>query len=192
VADRYGSVSELMRHHVEGVDYSIETVQRRSPIAVIAPHAGRIEPMTGEIAEAVAGDEHSYYAFRGLMTDAFATLHVTSTRFDEPRCLALLAASEIVVAVHGLAEGDTALLGGRDRTMRDSMVAELTRAGFAARAVHSGPFSATDTANICNRGGSKAGVQIELPRAVRDELRDSTEQFTTFVTAVRAAIGNPT
>jgi phage replication-related protein YjqB (UPF0714/DUF867 family) len=192
VADRYGSVSELMRYHVEGVDYSIEMVQRRSSVAVIAPHAGKIEPMTGEIAQAVAGQEHSFYAFRGLMPDAFATLHVTSTRFDEPRCLALLASSEIVVAVHGLAEGDAALLGGRDRTMRDSMVAELTRAGFIARSVDSGPFSATDPANICNRGGSKAGVQIELPRAVRDELRESTEQFTTFVTAVRAAIGNPT
>jgi phage replication-related protein YjqB (UPF0714/DUF867 family) len=190
MADRYGSVSELMRHHVEGIDYSIETVQRRSPMAVIAPHAGKIEPMTGEIAQAVAGDEHSFYAFRGLMPDAFATLHVTSTRFDEPRCLELLAASEIVVAVHGLSEGDAALLGGRDQAMRDSM-AELTRAGFTARAVDSGPFSATDPANICNRGGSKAGVQIELPRAVRDELRDSTEHFTTFVTAVRAAIGNP-
>ena len=192
MADRYGSVSELMRHHVEGVDYSIETVQRGSPMAVIAPHAGRIEPMTGEIAQAVAREEHSFYAFRGLMPDAFATLHVTSTRFDEPRCLELLASSEIVVAVHGLAAGDAALLGGRDRAMRDSMVAELTRAGFDARAVDSGPFSATDPANICNRGALKAGVQIELPRAVRDELRDSTEQFTTFVTAVRAAIGNPT
>jgi phage replication-related protein YjqB (UPF0714/DUF867 family) len=192
VTDRYGSVSELMRHHVEGVDYSIETVQRSSPVTVIAPHAGRIEPMTGEIAEAVAGDEHSFYVFRGLMPDAFASLHVTSTRFDEPRCLELLASSEIVVAVHGLAAGDAALLGGRDRTMRDSMVAQLMRAGFTARAVDDGPFSATDPANVCNRGGSKAGVQIELPRAVRDELRDSTEQFTTFVTAVRAAIGNPT
>ena len=191
MADRYGSVSELMRHHGEGVDYSIEAVQRGSRVAVIAPHGGRIEPMTGEIAEAVAGEEHSFYAFRGLMQDAFATLHVTSTRFDEPRCLALLASSEIVVAIHGLAQGDAALLGGRDRAMRDSVVVELTRAGFTARAVDSGPFSATDPANICNRGGSKAGVQIELPRAVRDELRDSTEYFTTFVTAVRAAIGNP-
>ena len=51
--------------------------------------------------------------------------------------------------------------------------------------------------NVCNRGTSKAGVQLELSRGVRKTLFDSltqegrqhpTPRFTAFVTAVRRVL----
>ena len=50
--DVYLSVDDLLRH--ERANVAIEDrVQGRSEIAVLAPHAGGIEPFTGEIARAV-------------------------------------------------------------------------------------------------------------------------------------------
>ncbi len=186
--DTYGSLSELRRHHSEGVDFAIEITDRHSTVAVIAPHGGRIEPTTSEIAAAIAGEAFSYYSFVGLIPNAFALLHVTSTHFDEERCLKLIASCQQVIAVHGLARADdTVLVGGRDISLRDAVAERLNLAGFAANTVKAGLFSAVSRANICNRGQSGAGVQLEIPRPVRDDLREYANKLSAFATAVRAA-----
>jgi phage replication-related protein YjqB (UPF0714/DUF867 family) len=45
-------------------------------LAILAPHGGGIEPGTSELAEAVAGEGLSFYAFEGLKRSGNAVLHV--------------------------------------------------------------------------------------------------------------------
>jgi phage replication-related protein YjqB (UPF0714/DUF867 family) len=46
----------------------------------------------------------------------------------------------------------------------------------------------TDPQNICNRGKSGQGVQLEISRKVRDLLRNDKKQLKVFSDAVRSAI----
>ena len=64
--DKYGSFDELRRAERDGVDFRIRVMRREASVAIIAPHGGRIEPGTSELAEAIAGDDFSLYCFEGL------------------------------------------------------------------------------------------------------------------------------
>ena len=166
--DRYRSYSELAEHEVEGTDFTI-TVFRRpfSAVAVIAPHGGKIESRTSEIARAIAGEDFNLYLFEGIKKRGNSALHITSRRFDEPSCLELLSTCSFVIAIHGCVGGDErVLLGGLDNILKDKVAAELRQAGVNVQNDgHS--FQATDPNNICNRGQSNRGVQLEVTRALR-------------------------
>ena len=100
MADKYASFQDLERGERRGV-YRVRSRPRRATIAVIAPHGGRIEPGTSEIARKIAGVDFSFYAFEGRKKQHNNRLHITSTRFDEPICLALVAGAECIIAIHG-------------------------------------------------------------------------------------------
>ena len=167
--DRYRSYSELAEREVEGTDFTI-TVFRRpfSAVVVIAPHGGRIESRTSEIARAIAGEDFNLYLFEGIKKRGnYAALHVTSRRFDEPSCLELLSTCSFVIAIHGcVGHDERVLLGGLDNTLKDEVAIELRRAGVNVQ--NDGHhFQATDPNNICNRGQANKGVQLEFTRALR-------------------------
>ena len=107
---------DLARHYTEGVDYAVHVAPReRSGIAILAPHGGRIEGRTSEIARLIAGEDYGLYLFEGLRTtgDNFDCLHLASSQFDEPRALELISNCHTVVTVHGYAaSGPDVLLGG--------------------------------------------------------------------------------
>ena len=125
MADRYASIAELVKSERRDIDFRIRQSNRPGTIAVIAPHGGGIEPGTAEIAEAIAGAKYSVYAFEGIKAKGNHVLHVTSVRFDEPECVALVAASERAIAIHG--EGSTDPFvhpGGRgDETVEGLVIA---------------------------------------------------------------------
>lgn len=191
--DRYTSFSALREHETEGVDYRIHVEDRSSHVAVIAPHGGFIEPATSEIAQTIADARFSLYCFEGLDAARFHhELHVTSENFNEPTALSLVANSSIVVAVHGRTDRDdpqTSWIGGLDISLRDRIVAALRLNGFAAVSRAKGEALAGASAgNICNRGKRRAGIQLEIPRGIRDVLmRDATE-LTQYASAIRGAI----
>jgi phage replication-related protein YjqB (UPF0714/DUF867 family) len=191
MADRYASFAALSRHERAGIDYAIVCEDRHSPIAVIAPHGGHIEPGTTEIAGAIASGDLSFYSFTGLRPGRrHGDLHITSHRFDEPRCLALLARSDVVIAVHGRTDVDDPLLvylGGLDTVLRDRLRQSLAAAGFEAR--HDAQrYPGLHAMNVCNRGRSGRGVQMELPRSLRDQLAADPSYLQHFAHAVRAAL----
>ncbi|TXH80965.1 MAG: replication protein [Rhizobium sp.] len=191
--DRYSSFSALRHHECEGIDYRIRIEVRSSPVAIIAPHGGFIEPATSEIALKIAGESFSAYCFEGLdPARLHHELHVTSGNFDEPIAGGLIANFSIVVAVHGRADrGDpqTSWVGGLDLPLRDRIVAVLCRDGFAAVARGNGqPLAGMSPGNICNRGKRQAGVQLEIPRGVRDRLMEDEEKLRRYAAAVRTAI----
>ena len=183
--DRYLSYSELAEHEVEGTDFTI-TVSRRpfSAVAVIAPHGGKIESRTSEIARAIAGEDFNLYLFEGIKKRGnYAALHITSRRFDEPSCLELLSTCSFVIAIHGCVGGDErVLIGGLDYTLKNKVAIELQQAGVDVQ--NDGhQFQATDPSNICNRGQSNRGVQLELTGALRKNAN-----WQLVAEAVRAAL----
>ena len=180
------SYAELAAWAVEERDYRI-TLRRRpeSRIAVIAPHGGRIERDTSTVAEAIAAHDLNLYAFEGLLNALnHERLHLTSHRFDEPRCLELLVGCEQVVAVHGCALTDArALLGGRDETLKTALARALQSAGIEVQ-TEGHRFPGLHPENICNRGATGRGVQLELS----DRLRDA-DHLERVARAVRAGLG---
>jgi phage replication-related protein YjqB (UPF0714/DUF867 family) len=192
MADRYDSFATLAANEIEGVDYRIRAMERASPIAIVAPHGGLIEPGTSEIAAAIAADRFSLYCFEGLTKVSGKSLHITSTRFDEPRALALVAASEVVIGVHGRKDrGDEASIwvGGLHESLRDAICEALARTGFKAKPVGEGHrLAGRDPANICNRGRYGAGVQLELPRTCRVGLANEAGRCAALAASVREAL----
>src|SRR5580698_7765372 len=110
MADKYANFGELAKAEKRFLVRS--KLRNTSSTVVVAPHGGKIEPGTSEIAEAIAGQNLSFYAFEGDKGQNNASLHITSTNFDEPRCLALVARSVRVVAIHGKAGDDDVVLLG--------------------------------------------------------------------------------
>ena len=80
MADKYCCYQELAANHREGIDFTICATSRTdSFLCVVAPHAGKIEFQTGELAHEIANDQHSCYVFEGKMAkDNHTDLHITS------------------------------------------------------------------------------------------------------------------
>lgn len=190
--DKYSNFAELAANERSGVDYRIRVENRGTPVVIIAPHGGRIEPGTMEIAATIAGGTLSFYAFEALRTAGKrGSLHITSARFDEPQALALVGGAQKAVAIHGRADdGDplTVGVGGLDAALREEIVAALAAAGFETVVVTQGNLAGRDAANICNRGVTRAGVQLELSRTLRTQLTTEPVRLGAFCDAVRGAV----
>lgn len=184
MSDKYSNYAELAAAEEEGTDFEIVVINRpQSRVAVIAPHAGGIEPRTGPIAKSTAGAEFSLYCFRGLKDSGNRDLHITSHHFDEPTCLELISDHEWVIAIHGCEKKDESVfLSGLDKTLITDLDAGLLRAGIRVEtAGHN--YTATHPDNICNRGRSNVGVQFELSPSFRNGGR-----VPAFVEAVRRVL----
>lgn len=173
IADGYLGFNDLLKVQTEGTDFIIKTkFQQSSKVAVIAPHGGKIEGLTSDISTAVAAEDFNLYLFEGIRsTENYSNLHLTSHKFDEPRCLHLISRCQHVIAFHGC-NGDVPqiFLGGLDYDLKQKISDALTEVGINA-SLSGHPFQAKDPNNICNRGESKAGVQIEMTKAFRQSVQ---------------------
>jgi phage replication-related protein YjqB (UPF0714/DUF867 family) len=187
--DKYENFAALAGAEREGVDYRVRTKARQARVTVIAPHGGGIEPGSSQIAEAIAGSDYNFCSFEGLKPSGNRDLHITSTHFDEPRCRALVAAADHVVAVHGYASSERAIyMGGMDRTLRDAIAAVLEKAGFKTDNFGKPQLAGISPQNICNRGKRGQGVQMEISRALRDEVMAAPAVLAALAGAARQAI----
>jgi phage replication-related protein YjqB (UPF0714/DUF867 family) len=196
--DKYPNFAALAQHEQAGIDYRIAARRARPEFAVVAPHGGGIEPGTSELTTAIAGEQLSFYVFEGLKPALNGDLHITSTRFDEPLCLNIVAESAVVVTLHGEASNDgsgSVFLGGLDTSLMALVRAALELRDFDVR-VHP-DLHGLDPDNLCNRGKSTAGVQLELSLALRRTLFESlsasgrkrpTQRFAIFVAAVQEGL----
>jgi phage replication-related protein YjqB (UPF0714/DUF867 family) len=201
MADRYPSFHDLRQTEMEGRDYAIALHHRQTRVAVLAPHGGLIETGTTAIAQAIAADELSFYSFCGLKPGNNQDLHITSTRFDEPRCHALIATAHTVLTVHGeKSTGDVVFLGGLDEALGAHLQQALNASGFHVAPHHNPRMQGRHPHNICNLGRSGRGVQLELSRGLRSSLfldhnsaddLVATPRLQVFAAAVRRAIALP-
>jgi phage replication-related protein YjqB (UPF0714/DUF867 family) len=186
----YQNYAELAQHETEGVDYRVTTRKvAGSPVAIVAPHGGPIEFLTLELARSIADDDHNFYVFEGITKKDNWRLHVTSHRFDEPRALALIAHCEKVLTVHGLGSDLRSVqVGGRDTALRGAIHSTLRAAAFESQVVTTGEYAGMEPQNICNRGKTRAGVQLEVHAGLRYWLRDNAPADNAFIDAVRSAL----
>jgi phage replication-related protein YjqB (UPF0714/DUF867 family) len=185
-AKNFRSFADLAAAYDEGADYLITRVPRpSSTVSIVAPHGGRIEAHTSEIAIAVAGADFSLYVLEGTRsTGNYAALHLTSHYFDEPGCLELLANCDDVVAIHGCkVAGEVVLVGGLDNELAAELGAAMTKAGLDYH-LDGHEFPGTHPNNICNRGRRGVGVQLELSAA----FRESSPHKGKLVAAVRKVL----
>lgn len=184
----YMNFKKLASREIEGQDYRIKLELRDPRVLIMAPHGGKIEPTTEVIAEAIAGKDYSFYSFEGLKTFSHV-LHIESHLFDEPRALQALEKADIVVTVHGQIDQnhEFVMVGGLHESLRSEIRRQLEAVGFQTRPPTEGLLG-IDPMNICNRGKSKQGVQLEVSRRVRDFLRTNKYQLQMFANAVEKAI----
>ena len=173
--DKYPCFSSLAQNESE---YFIEIYDRKSPVTIIAPHGGAIEPHTSDISQKIAGNFFNCYCFNGTRKQGNRDLHITSHKFNEPKALELLLKSTIVIAIHGCRELKNVIyIGGLDYTLRKKIAK-----GFADEHIsfvqcpQSWPLGGTHPENICNRGLTGKGVQLEISRPYRD-TPDSWEKI---------------
>jgi phage replication-related protein YjqB (UPF0714/DUF867 family) len=191
--DKYPNFERLRRAE-RADDFRIDCRHRRSTVAIVAPHGGKIEPGTSTIAAAIAADDYRLYRFEGRKRRNNCDLHITSAQFDEPECLALISGCDQVVAIHGCQGNEERVyMGGLDLCLRDSIQARLEAVGIATGSHDDPNLQGTNSKNICNRGRRGRGVQLEITSALRSHLAaigssEGAQDLLTFAAAVRMAI----
>ncbi len=168
----------------EGKDYEIRIREGEYPILFFAPHGGLIEPGTELLASYLAGSPHMgipryyYYAFIAHTqicdkNGKCKSLHITSTKFREPRLLALMKKVNVAISIHtfgSLAKGENGeeeyriIVGGLNEQLRDLIIQYLDWEHFHVELGVGKRFSGRHPENITNFPPLK-GVQIEISRA---------------------------
>lgn len=169
--DRYNNFAELRECETEDRDYRIRLRRGHGSFAIMAPHGGKIERGTSQLAEAIAGKEHTFYLFEGIKDKNNHHLHITSDRFDEPRALELASYVRTVITIHGAKGKDRNIYtGGQHPDLEQKILHALRDAGFTAMHDPSPTRQGKGITNICNRGYAGRGVQIELTQGLRKNL----------------------
>jgi phage replication-related protein YjqB (UPF0714/DUF867 family) len=195
---KYNNYWHLNENETKGRDYLIHFRHGKSGILVMAPHGGGIEPGTTEIADAVAGTEHSFYCFEGLKMRGNWDLHITSRRFDEPIGIDIAKNSQTIVTIHGCTGKENVVyVGGRDKSLEEKVAKVIRIAGFAVK--ESSRFPGINELNICNRSRTGKGVQIEISMGLRRTMfqdisrmkrKKTTKGFDRFISAMRNALSD--
>jgi phage replication-related protein YjqB (UPF0714/DUF867 family) len=197
--DRYSNFAELAEQEWESTNYQIRFMARTgssdvvsiqvqrvdSKILIMAPHGGKIEPFTQELAEQIAGDRFSCYTFAALKPRDNQDLHLTSTRFDEPHALKALQWADFVLTVHGekTTSKEFVIVGG----LATDAIAQIET---ALKAIDipldssNHKLAGKDPCNLCNRGRLKQGIQLELSRGLRNSLHDDDLKRQAFTQAI--------
>lgn len=178
--DHYASFASLQSGERDGADYRRVIQHRPSRVAVVAIHGGQIEAGTSQVAMALAGKDHSLYCFEGIKTLGNKRLHICSTRFDDPDCIRILQDASTIVSVHGCRdETERCWVGGLDDPLAERIVAALLERGFDA-ARDTTDHAGIDPENVCNRGSSGRGIQLEIARGLRHSFVDSVPAWPVF------------
>ncbi len=162
----------------------------------MAPHGGGIEPGTTEIADAVAGNIHGFYAFNGLKEQGNSELHIPSIKFDEPEGIELAKNSRTILTVHGCKESKKIVyIGGKDLSLKAKIRNALFEANISIR--ESSQFPGKNPLNICNQSRTRIGVQLEISSGLRRTMfrnlsriqpKNYTPEFEKFVSLVSRAL----
>lgn len=199
---KYADYAELNAAELEGHDYEIRVLQGDNRcLAALAPHGGAIEAGTSELVEELHRSCYfSGYDFRAKKRTGNRSLHIRSTRFDEPRALSLAAEALFTVTLHGYrGEDEKTYIGGLDTSTAELIGAELAASGFNVDFEPPSAIEGKYKENICNKNGRKQGVQLEISSAQRraffadEDLRSANRgnrlsSFYTYAQAVGRAM----
>ena len=184
---KYESFQELQENETEDEDYFIKVEDRSSPIVVMAPHGGKIEFVTCELAEQIAADDYSLYCFKGIKEEDNWDLRITSHKFDEPQAIKLVKSSNTALTIHGQRnrEEEFVVVGGRDEVLRKKLKERLSRY-YTLKRIEG--IMGTSPQNICNRTKRNRGAQLEISQKLRSTLKRNEDERERFVSLVRKAL----
>jgi len=199
VGERFRSFYEIIQYDPFSREYGLYVRDLNTPYLILAPHGGSIEPGTSELARAIAGSEFSVYCFEGQRSEDGKRLHITSTRFDEPMAIKMVKHASTVIAIHGCSSAYcSVVVGGLDEQLKDRIIQSLEKVGFKATIGTHG-LSGKNPYNICNRGNSGKGVQLEVSETLRrtffqgldlEGRQVKTSEFYKFISACRYVLLN--
>ena len=173
VTDTYKNFSDLKSSQPKS--FTINHENKNTSFLIFTPHGGGIEPGTTEICEWFNKNGFSYYSFNGTGKKC-KNLHITSTRFDEPKLIKYLAKHNRAISFHGMTDykkkqfNADIFLGGLDTKLRESIKKNLQKNGYSVTTSKEFPHSnlaARDNSNVTNRCAEGRGVQIELSETIR-------------------------
>ena len=187
--DFYSNFRQLQLHEQEGRDYRINASRHWHQFLIIAPHGGKIESYTSQIAQWLASEDFAWYSFEGLKDLDNPRLHITSHNFDEPTLLQALQEAHTVLTIHGLKNSidEFLMIGGLDTAFGSELQVALQHHGFIIRESEQ-RYSGIRATNICNRGWSGKGVQLEISFALRKRIFEDEECRLRFIETVRSVI----
>lgn len=175
-----------------------------SPLCVIAIHGGGIEPGTTELARDIAGLDFSFYSFEGTKKGGnWENFHpqLESEKFAERIGVALVKSNAGVVSIHGLKDKGNAseiYVGGLDEKLKSQVIPALIAAEFSADEDKAKEHSGRNVHNICNRGWSGKGLQLEITYRLRKRMFEdldrkkgreiTTPHFARFVNTIRTVL----
>lgn len=205
MSDTYQNFEDLSANEVRGEDYDIRTKHRKKDLIVLTIHGGGIEGGASELTLETATQleeafNSSYYIFDAIKSSGNTALHITSTHFDEPEALEMVAESEYCVSYHGYSDSvKNTKIGGADTELMQLALEKLTEAGFNAEILSAGgAISGSEADNICNRTSRGKGIQLEISTAQRKAMFDTftlanrkntqNEEFYNYVKAIVSAL----
>lgn len=196
----FNTFPELVLNCDANLDYRVQVTDRGATATIICIHGGAIEPLTSELAAAIAGAEYNLYDLQGLRPGDNRQLRIPVARFDEVRLFTLLKRSHVAVSVDGVPGVDPVVhLGGCNASLKQILYDQLTQSGYQVSAPYT-PGAAHDPARFYN-APIAGGVLLELSETLRAEMtaellsgrswqQPSSWQgsFFRFVAAVRSAL----
>jgi len=174
--DKYKNFAELEQSEKEDEDYTLFYRELGSELVIMAPHGGGIEPGTIDIADALAGCDYTFYAFKGLKKTGNKTLHISSNTFDEALGVKASQNALIAISIHGSKDRTEMVhIGGKHEVLKQKIRDALNASGFHAELTDLPGLRGISPENICNRCKSGKGVQLEIPRGLREKLFDQLD-----------------
>ncbi len=191
--DIYSDFKELKKYEQKNSDYKIEySFKKKSRFAILAIHGGRIENFTDVIAKDIANNDYSYYAFLGIKPKNNRILHITATCFDEPIALKIVTKAKTVITIHGCKNKNSIIhIGGLDKQLANFLKKELETSGFTCARCKNEEISGDNPKNICNKGKTKKGVQMEISKGLRDKFEHNgikTTLYFKFIKTIRKVL----
>ena len=189
MTDSYSNFRELQSYERNGLDYRINVSRNWHQVLIIAPHGGKIEYYTSQIAKWIAKEEFAWYSFEGTKEGDNRKLHITSHNFDEPTVLQALQKAQTVLTIHGQknAIDEFLMIGGLDSTFGTELRDALQHNRFIVKESEQG-YRGERATNICNRGCTGKGVQLEISFALRKRIFQDTECRHRFSNTIRSLI----
>ncbi len=181
--DRF-EIPELGLYGQLGVDYRVRWKAGKFPMLIMAPHGGKIEPGTSQLAEKIAGQDFWFYAFEGIRKrENYRYLHIPSTFFDEPKWKFISKKVYSTVALHGLNTNEgVIILGGKYTEGRCIVRKVLEEQGFQVIFSDRSDIAGINDKNVVNINRFGKGIQVEIGRAIR--MDEESCVFQEFVKAM--------
>ena len=204
--DHFINFKELSEK-ITSKSYKLSSQLKGPDFLLFTPHGGGIEPGTSEICNSIAKQNYSTYLFEGVGRNC-EILHLTSTNFDEPQLLNMLAIHKYSISIHGMTNSISntvnadIFLGGRNQSLIKFTTKLLKQQNFEVVnniETKNSILNGTDKSNVTNMCIRKKGMQIEISDSLRNKFFEGnyklkrgrnkpTKCFTLFCETIRQSI----